>query len=100
MPQQSSTSYAVTARVLQSKQTKGKSASKVGATTKELQYLKNFSASITQCMAKAMTGHLSDFAFVSMANVTLQSSELYHPSPSNLREGLSSPPLTVFILTG
>ena len=57
-------------RVLQSEQTKGKSAGKVGAATEKLQYLMNFNASITECMAKAME-HLSDFAFVSMANVTL-----------------------------
>ena len=56
-------------RVLQSEQVKGKYASKVGAATEELQYL-NFSNSITQCVVKAME-HLCDFAFVSMANVTL-----------------------------
>ena len=44
---------------LQNEQTKGKSAGKVGAATEELQYLMNFRTSIT------------DFAFVSMANVTL-----------------------------
>ena len=57
-------------KVLQSEQTKGKSAGKVGTATEELQYLMNFNASITQCMAKAME-HLSDFAFVSMAIVIL-----------------------------
>ena len=36
----------------------------------------NFNASITQCMAKA-TEHLSDFAFVSMANVTLVRRDSY-----------------------
>ena len=56
--------------ILQSEQTKGKSAGKVGAATEELQYLINFSTSITHCVAKAMQ-YLSDFAFVSMANVTL-----------------------------
>ena len=44
---------------LQNEQAKGKSAGKVGAATEELQYLMNFRTSIT------------DFAFVSMANVTL-----------------------------
>ena len=43
----------------------------LGAATEELQYLINFNASITQCMAKVME-HPSDFAFVSMANVTLE----------------------------
>ena len=57
-------------RVLQSEQAKGKLAGKVGAATEELQYLMNFSNCITQCVAKAM-GHLSDFTFVSMANLTL-----------------------------
>ena len=57
-------------RVLQTEQAKRKSAGKVGGTTEELQYLMNFSTSITQCVAKAME-HLLDFACVSMANVTL-----------------------------
>ena len=45
--------------MLQSEQTKGKSAGKVRTATKELQYLMNFNASITHCMAKSME-HLSD----------------------------------------
>ena len=57
-------------RILQSEQAKGKLAGKVGAATEELQYLMNFSTSITQCVPKAME-HLSDFTFVSMANLTL-----------------------------
>ena len=65
-------------KVLQSEQTKGKSAGKVGAATEELQYLMNFYASITQCMAKAME-HVSGFAFVSMANVTLVRQNSYLP---------------------
>ena len=48
----------------------------MGAATEELQYLMNFNASITQCMAKAM-GHLSEFAFASMANVTLVRQDSY-----------------------
>ena len=47
-------------RTLPSEQAKGKSAGKVGAATEELQYLMNFSTSITLCVAKAME-HLSDF---------------------------------------
>ena len=54
---------------------KGKSAGKVGAATEEFQYLMNFSTSITQCVAKAM--ELSDFAFVSIANVTLVRRDSY-----------------------
>ena len=57
-------------KVLQSEQTKGKSAGKVGAATEEHKYLMNFNTSITQCMAKAME-HFFDFTFVSMTNVTL-----------------------------
>ena len=63
-------------KVLQSKQSKGKSADRVGAATEEFQYLMYFSTSITQCLAKAMA-HLSFFAFVSMANVTLISRNSY-----------------------
>ena len=61
-------------KVLQSEQTKGKSAGKVGAATEELQYLMNHNASIKQCMAKAM-GYLS--AFVSIGNVTLVRRDSY-----------------------
>ena len=61
-------------KVLQSEQTKRKSAGRVGAATEELQYLMNFSTSITQCVAKAME-HLSDF--VSMANVSLVRRDSY-----------------------
>ena len=43
---------------------------KVRAATEKLQDVMNFNASITQCMTNAME-HLSDFAFVSMADVTL-----------------------------
>ena len=62
-------------RVLQSEQAKGKSAGKI-AVPEELQYLMNFSTSITPCVVKAME-HLSDFTFVSMANVTLCRRESY-----------------------
>ena len=63
-------------KVLQSEQTKGKSAGKVGAAIEQLQYLINFNASITQCIVKAME-HLSDFAFASMANMTLVRGDSY-----------------------
>ena len=39
-------------RILQSEQTEGMSAGKVGAATEEFQYLMNFSTSITQCVAR------------------------------------------------
>ena len=45
-------------------------AGKAGAATEELQYLINFSNSITQCVAKAME-HLTDSTFVSMAILSL-----------------------------
>ena len=57
-------------KILQTEQAKGKSANKTGAAIEELQYLMNFSNSITQCVAKAME-HLSDFTFVCMAYITL-----------------------------
>ena len=63
-------------KVLQSEQAKGKSAGKVGAAREELQSLMNFSTSITQCVAKAME-HVSDFAFVSIVNVTLDRRDSY-----------------------
>ena len=51
----------------------------------------NFNVSITQCIAKAME-HLSDFAFVSMANMTLvrQDSYLVH-----VKSGLKQATLAV-----
>ena len=63
-------------KVLKPEQTKGKSADKVGTATEELQYLMNLNASITQCMSKAME-HQSDFAFASMAKVTLVRRDSY-----------------------
>ena len=48
---------------------KGKSASRVATATDELQYFMDFNARISQAMAKTMK-HLSDFVFVSMANLT------------------------------
>ena len=51
-------------------ESKGKSSSKVSTATHELQYLMNFNASITQAAAKTM-GHLTEFVFISMGNLTL-----------------------------
>ena len=63
-------------KVIQSEQSKGNSVSKVGTATEELQYLMHFNSSISQCMAKTME-HLSDFAFVSMYNITLARRDSY-----------------------
>ena len=52
--------------ILQCEQAKAKSAGKVGTAIEELQYLMNFSTSITRCVAKAIE-HLSDFT--SMVNL-------------------------------
>ena len=60
----------------------------------------NFSTSITQCTAKAME-YLSDFAFVSMANVTLvrRDSYLAHVK-SGLKQDISSPTRLTYIVSG
>ena len=77
--------------VLQSEQAKGKSTGKIGAVTEELQYLKNLNTSITQCVAKAME-HLSDFTFVSMANLTLCRRDSYL---AHVKSGLKQDTLAV-----
>ena len=63
-------------KIIQSEQSKGKMVSKVGTATEKLQYLMNFNSSISQFMAKTME-HLSDFAFVSMYNITLAHRDAY-----------------------
>ena len=63
---------------------KGKSASKVATASDELQYLMYFNASISQALAKTME-HLSDFVFVSMANLTLIRRDSYL---SHVRSGI------------
>ena len=57
-------------------ESKGKSSSKVSSATDELQYLMEFNASITQAAAKTM-GHLTDFVFISMGNLTLARRDAY-----------------------
>ena len=57
---------------------------KVGTATEELQYLMNFSTSVTQCMAKAIE-YLSDLSFNSMLNVTLVRCDSYL---SHVKSGL------------
>ena len=57
-------------------ETKGKSSTKVGTATDELQHLMDFNASITQAVAKIME-HLTDFVFVSRGNLTLTRRDFY-----------------------
>ena len=68
-------------KLLQSEQAKGYSAREVRTITQELQYLMNINASITVCVME----HLSDFAFVSMANVMLVKQDSYL---AHVRSGL------------
>ena len=63
-------------KTIRTNQSKGKSSSKVSTATDELQYLMDFNSSICQAMAKTME-HLSDFVFVSMANLTLARRDSY-----------------------
>ena len=56
--------------------TKGKSSTKVSTAMDELQYLMDFNASISQAAAKTME-HLSEFVFISMANLTLTRRDSY-----------------------
>ena len=63
-------------KVIQSEQPKGKSVNKVGTAMEEPQYLMNINSSISHCMTKTVE-HLSDFAFVSMYNITLAHRDAY-----------------------
>ena len=63
-------------KILQTELSKGKSADKVSGATEELEYLMTFNSSITQCLANTME-HLSDFAFVSMYNLTFARRDSY-----------------------
>ena len=58
-------------RVIQAEQSKGKSSERTSTAADERQYLLNFNSSISQCMAKTME-HLSEFVFISVANMTGQ----------------------------
>ena len=73
-----------TQRMMIRTESKGKFASKVTVATDELQYLMDFNASINQNMAKMME-HLTDFVFVSMANLTLARRDSYL---SHLKTGI------------
>ena len=71
-------------KVIQKEQSKGKSASRMQAAADELEYLLNFNHSSSQAMAKTME-HLSDFVFISMANLTLARRDSYL---AHLRSGI------------
>ena len=66
------------------KQGKGKLASRMHTVTDELQYLMTFNQSVSQAMVKPME-HLSDFIFISMANITLARRDSYL---AHLRSGI------------
>ena len=55
---------------------KGKSSTKVSTAMDELQYLMDFNAGISQAAAKTME-HLSEFVFISMANLILTRRDSY-----------------------
>ena len=55
---------------------KGKGSAKVSSALDEMQFLRDFNASITQAAAKTME-HLSEFVFVSMGNLTLAHRDSY-----------------------
>ena len=63
-------------KTTQAEQSKEKSARRVSTAANELLYLMDFNRSISQATAKTME-HLSDFVFVSMANLTLDRRDSY-----------------------
>ena len=63
-------------KIIQNDQTKGMSSVRSQGATEELQYLMNFNHSINFAMAKTMH-RLSDFMFVTMANITLARRNTY-----------------------
>ena len=71
-------------KAIQSDVSNGKSSSLVLTATDELQYLMDFNANISQAMVKTME-HLSDFVFVSMANLTVARQDSYL---SHLKTGI------------
>ena len=83
-------------KAVRSDHSKGKSSSKVSTATDELQYLMDINPSISQTMAKTME-HLSDFVFVSMANLTLARQDSYL---SHLRTGIKLDTLAALHFTG
>ena len=54
---------------------KGKVSKKLSEAAEELQFLMEFNSSITQAVAKAME-HLTDFVFITIANLALAPSRL------------------------
>ena len=71
-------------KTIQAEQSKGKSAGRVLAAANELQYLMDFNRNISQAMTKTVE-YLSDFVFVSMANLTLARWDSYL---SHLKTGI------------
>ena len=69
---------------------KGKGSTKATAASDELNYLLDFNSSITKAAAKSM-GHLSEFVFITMVNLTLVRRDAYL---SHLRTGIKQDTLT------
>ena len=63
-------------RLIQTKESKGKSSERTSTVTDELQYLLNFNTSITQCMAITIK-LLSELVFITVANMTLARRDAY-----------------------
>ena len=63
-------------KVMKAEFSKGKSSTKVSQAADELQFLMDFNSSITQSMAKTLE-HLTDFVFVTVANITLARRDSY-----------------------
>ena len=77
-------------KVIRTELSKGKSSTKVSGAADELQFLMNFNSSITQAMAKTLE-HLSDCAFVTVANTALARRDSY--LSTSHKEERSLPPL-------
>ena len=72
-------------KIIQGDQEIGKSSTKCQTAMDELQYLIEFNQSISLAMAKTVQ-HLSDFVFISMANITLARRDSY----LHLRSGIKN----------
>ena len=71
-------------KVIRMELSKDKASTKVSGAAGELQFLMNFTSSITQAMAKTLE-HLSDFVFVTVGNTTLARRDAYL---SHLKTGI------------
>ena len=63
-------------KTLQTELSKGKSSAKAQAALNELHYLTSFNQNVSFAMGKSLQ-HLSDFAFVKMANLTIVRRDSY-----------------------